>query len=174
MFLHSFNIHGETRILFSAATFLSCISIYYFFSLLGEIHQDQLWCQWIHCWSEHWNLHPFKHAPDILSHALWRRKVSFTNQRQSSRLILQIYLEKHNMAAWDYLNCVKIVFDKAFCCAWWWKEMRNYSHYCEVHRQHRVCSLASVLLFCCGYFCTFVLNWDVVRSAGEVSSHQTS
>lgn len=35
--------------------------------LVGEIHQDKLWCQWIHCWSQHWNVYPLKKICWLLS-----------------------------------------------------------------------------------------------------------
>lgn len=37
-----------------------CFTLFDLFSLVGKIHQDQLWCQRIHRWGQHWNMYPLK------------------------------------------------------------------------------------------------------------------
>lgn len=38
-------------------------------TLTGEIHPYQLWCDWLHCWSQYWDLYPtcvgFSHSGKV-------------------------------------------------------------------------------------------------------------
>lgn len=39
------------------------VLIYFHFFLCnlfsGQIYSDQLWCNWLYCWGQHWNMYPF-------------------------------------------------------------------------------------------------------------------
>lgn len=43
-------------LLITGLWFLLSSSLVFIFA--GEIHPDQLWCDWIHRWSQYWNLYP--------------------------------------------------------------------------------------------------------------------
>lgn len=69
------NDNSSRFVRFSTTPLLRCLFLLVLFHVtkiflylcLGKIHQNQLWCQWLHCWCQYWNLYPYSHCFFCLS-----------------------------------------------------------------------------------------------------------
>lgn len=54
----------DSRLCFLTVCLLVCLFP------VGEVHPNQLWCCWLHCWGQYWNLYPHNLAKRVWSTAV--------------------------------------------------------------------------------------------------------